>query len=1688
MVLATHIAAFAAAPAHAQRIVRNIASASWTVDGKPETVSSNEVTVLTTALPASPPEIVIYRFGNGSGSISAPVAPTKCAAAGGDQFITPKGVFAGLATDPAALVAEHSFIAGTPVVIGMTALKANRDANVRETLDVIVTTANGDREAITLTEKSANSGHFLGMLNSSRIPPALKQGDCTLSVEPGSTVPVIVTSVADSSITADALISFLVDPYGITFDSGDGTPVAGTSVTIIDEATGQPATVYGDDGVSRFPSTVITGTSVTDSSGASYAFGNGDYRFPFVAPGKYHLVITPPSPYSAPSSATPADLAPLRRPDGDAFHISDASYSKSFTLTSPEPVRIDVPLDRPGTPLLVRKIASTTTAVPGDAVQYRISVTNSDAVRSTGQITIFDDLPTSLRLRPETVRYSGVKISAVTKADGTGFSVTVPALAGGQSGLLTYLAEVRQDAQPGDAINMATASDSRGSTSNKSDAVIRINRDEISDKLTIIGRITEGGCLVDPAKSKGIAGVRVMLQDGSYSVTDDEGRYHFEGVRTGLHVVQIDPSTLPLDREAVDCAQNTRSAGNAISRFVEGQGGALKRADFRARSVAPRQSQAAKAPTREIALDDPEAAGATRDWMAGQTAGIEWLFPELDHNPRTKAVRVAIKHLPTQKVELFANGKPVEPLTFDGARKSPDNSFSVSLWRGVEIGDANTELTARVIDANGAVVQELSRKVHYAIAPMRAELLRDKSLLVADGVTRPVIAVRLTDREGRPVKHGLVGDFSVPSPYAAAIEADTQQSRQLSGLERAPAVWRVVGDNGVAYIELEPTTASGSLPISFSFRDGDISRQQTVDTWLDPGKRPWTVVGFAAGTVGYNTLDDRMEPLSDKVDDVNTDARLALYAKGRVQGKWLMTLAYDSDKDKDNARLHGTIDPTAYYTIYADKSQTRYDAASVRKLYLKLERPQFYALFGDYDTNMGETQLANYQRTLNGVKAEYRSKNVAASAFAADTPYRSFREELQGSGLTGPYQLGRRDILANTEKVMIEVRDRLHSEGILSQVTLMRHVDYDVDYRNGTLRFREPVLSRDSQMNPQFIVVSYEVDGVGKRVLNAGGRASWTSNDEKLRVGASAIHDETDLSKTNLGGVDVRYRPNVSTEIRAEFAHSDAKSTTGDTSKDNKASAWLLEAEHHSSKFDMLGYVRQRDGGFGTGFLNRSEDATRKFGFDGRVRLTNDLSLTASAWQEDFLDTDMQRRAGRALLEYRTNATTLRAGLLYANDRMMDGTAKESTLVQLGGTHRLMNNRLELDAQSEFALGGKDDSVDFPARHRVGARFAATKDINLVASYEIAEGDAVKARTFRAGFDIQPWAGARITASGNQQDIQEYGPRTYAAFGLAQSLPLSKNWTVDFTVDSNKTLNGFDKDAVLNPDHPVASGGHLGSHGLIAEDFIATTLGATYRSDLWTMTGRAEYRNGEEVDRYGATFGAIRRISEGRNVGALFTFAKAEDKNGGPATRATNLQLSWANRPENSRWSWLDKLELRDDKIVNAVAGQPGPIGGPDLTLDGDHHSRRIINSFSLNLTPVDGRSAMDSSSAQEFVERGEYGFFWGSRYVSDRYGADDIKGFSNIFGGDFRFDINDMLEIGAAGTVRLTGWGKQIAFSGGPAIGLTPFKNGWLSLGYNFTGYRDRDFEEARYTRSGPYLTFRLKFDQESFAGLGLQ
>ena len=105
-----------------------------------------------------------------------------------------------------------------------------------------------------------------------------------------------------------------------------------------------------------------------------------------------------------------------------------------FTLSDPAPVRIDIPVYRPGIPLSIRETASQPVAVPGEALQFRVELRNSDAVRATGAITITDVLPDAMRLKPKTVRFDGTQVDYTITADGRTLNASVPPLAAGKMG------------------------------------------------------------------------------------------------------------------------------------------------------------------------------------------------------------------------------------------------------------------------------------------------------------------------------------------------------------------------------------------------------------------------------------------------------------------------------------------------------------------------------------------------------------------------------------------------------------------------------------------------------------------------------------------------------------------------------------------------------------------------------------------------------------------------------------------------------------------------------------------------------------------------------------------------------------------------------------------------------------------------------------------------------------------------------------------------------------------------------------------------------------------------------------------------------------------------------------------------------------------------------------------------------
>lgn len=1075
--------------------------------------------------------------------------------------------------------------------------------------------------------------------------------------------------------------------------------------------------------------------------------------------------------------------------------------------------------------------------------------------------------------------------------------------------------------------------------------------------------------------------------------------------------------------------------------------------------------------------DGVSSAGGGIDWLQRARGDIAFLFPEENHNPRSPSLRVVVAHQLNQSVTLLVNGEAVSGLNADGSRKAPERNAMISAWRGVPLVDGANRIVARVRDdASGKVVAELVRIVHYANTPVRAELVPEKSLLVADGITRPVVAVRLLDRDGRPIRNGVSGPIAINSPYMTAQQLDETQQRQLAGLERYAPQYTVKGDDGIALIELAPTTESGMAKIGFKFQTSqDSKREQELQAWLAPTAREWVMVGFAEGAAGYNTLKDNTQALQAQgVDDgTYTDGKVSFYAKGRVLGKWLLTMAYDSSKTRDRESLLSTIDPDKYYTLYGDGAQQRYDAASQAKLYLKLERGQFYALFGDYETGLTQTQLTRYSRTFNGFKSENAGGPVVFTVYAADTEQNYARDEIQGNGTSGLYRLKQRSIVLNSEIIRIETRDRVASEKILTSKTLARHLDYDIDYDAGTLFFKEPINARDTNFNPVWIVAEYETNGSADTALNAGGRVGLNLAGGKLAVGVTALRDEGTQSQSDLGGADLKYRMGVDTELRMEVASSSGQTQIN---PDISGGAWLAELEHHSGRFDALIYSRRQDADFGVSQQNLSESGQQKTGVEGQYRLDRNWSLQGQVFQQENESTDATRDAAAAKLRYETDNGGVSVGAQVINDStdsgLLAGQNFRSEQAVLGANRWFMKRKLELTAQAEV---GQAESADYPNRYTLGAGYQVTDSVRLLAGQEFTDGD-VSTSTSRVGAQVVPWKGARVDSTLNQSQMSEYGPRTFAQMGLTQSILIDKRWGMDISVDTSHSLSGTPQAKPVVNSSSVTNLLGTATATAVTEDYLAISTGATYRADIWSWNGRVETRNGDTTDRYGFTSNFLRQAREGV---AFATSAQAfhTAENTGSSGNLASLDLSWAWRPLGTQLSVLDRLEFKYEDVENG-----SQLYGFNSLSAAEARSRRIINNLALNHVSREWTGQDMTGNLFQRYERTQWSLYYGAKYALDTFDGLDYSGYTDLLGLEVRHDIKTWLDIGLQAST-LNSWSTGTrTYSFGPQVGMSPVKNGWVTLGWNIQGFTDRDFDAARYSAQGPYLQLRFKFDQNSF------
>tara|TARA_R110002049_G_scaffold252264_2_gene427299 strand:+ start:32389 stop:38655 length:6267 start_codon:yes stop_codon:yes gene_type:complete len=482
-------------------VITNTAVANFEIASVPQSRFSNSVDV-TTTVNLSPATISFLQYSpTGAGSTPTNSSPTGCSSSGESGPFVPLAnpTFPGTGVlnvaSPVDLAPANSYHQGEPVFIRVNDANRNLNSAIRDTLVVTIRSTNiGDLEVLELYETDVNTGEFVGFIQTVTTP--VTPNDCVLAVVTNGLIEVSYTDIYDNTDTVSTNV--LVDPFGIVFNSSTGAPVNGISVTLINTVTNLPAAVFGDDLVSAYPSTVITGSSVTDAGGTVYNFGSGEYRFPSVAPGTYRLQIDNDT-FVAPSTISIAQLQAL--PNAPFALDANASYGQNFTLVVGPPLNVDIPVDPVEDVLFVTKNASKDEVAIGDFMQYEIIVANNRLSNVAANAVLTDTLPTGFRFQQDSLQIGGSYVAdPVISSDGRTMSVSLGDIAASNTVTARYVVEITSGAAFGTAINSAQVSDAANVSSNVAQAAVQVIDDLLGTRSFLIGTVAQNACQ-EPGKN-----------------------------------------------------------------------------------------------------------------------------------------------------------------------------------------------------------------------------------------------------------------------------------------------------------------------------------------------------------------------------------------------------------------------------------------------------------------------------------------------------------------------------------------------------------------------------------------------------------------------------------------------------------------------------------------------------------------------------------------------------------------------------------------------------------------------------------------------------------------------------------------------------------------------------------------------------------------------------------------------------------------------------------------------------------------------------------------------------------------------------------------------------------------------------------------------------------------------------------
>lgn len=982
--------------------------------------------------------------------------------------------------------------------------------------------------------------------------------------------------------------------------------------------------------------------------------------------------------------------------------------------------------------------------------------------------------------------------------------------------------------------------------------------------------------------------------------------------------------------------------------------------------------------------------------------------------------------------------------------------------------------------------------------------------LPADGVSGTDVSVQLVDGKGQVIREDVNVSIEVDGGARILLPGrlTSESGADRGDVDRIEPGVQVVVKNGQLQFKLIAPYRPDAVNLRVSVR-GVV--QRAVVRYV-PDLREMIAVGLLEGRIRSDRFDPRKIAPAGDDDGFDTElrgftkdfnggksqagGRAALYLKGKIKGEYLLTLAYDSDKYPRNT-LFKDVNPNDFYPVYGDSSVRGVDAQSNSKLYVRVDDKLSYLLWGDYttqDTNPAR-QLSQYSRSLTGARGHYEEGRITANGFAAQQSYRQVIDEFPARGVSGPYAVSNPSGIKGSEKIEIIVRDRNRPSLVLKTTELTRTNDYEFEPFDGKILFRAPIPSFDDQLNPVSIRVTYEVEqgGASFWVYGADGALKLTDG---ATVGIAAVRDENPAAPYEVQGANARLKLGKNTELIAEVARTRSVVNTNangfNTNNSNNfvgksgeltGTAARVEIRHSDEDLRLRGYAIEASNDFNNATAGIT-GGKREAGVAGVYQVNKQVSINAEATRSDdrILDTRSDATALGIDLKL-TDRLTIGGGVRHVNQDAVtlngltgnvcsNGATGSSTGFNNGfGISQQGNQQIDpatglpvvcsptslsstlpvaptsLDRTSVFGRVGykltdtvnllgelqRETGADNTTLYRVGADWQLDEKTRLYSRYEHARtfggayglGVGDTANTFNVGVDTQYmkdgslYSEYRLRDATNGRDVQ-------TAVGLRNGWRVAEGLRL-----------------LTNVERLAATTGNATAAG----------LGLEYTgSELWKGSGRIEWREDPQNTNWLLTAGLARKIDRNWTLLARDFASRVLPRAGGAADRTQNrFQVGFAYRPVDT--NKFDALGLYEHRIDNDRVA---------LTDSTTHIANVRANYHPTRVWTLSGRAAFKRVNE----------LLLGT--VRDSYNA-------GLVGGRVTYDVTNRWSVGTLVSV-LQGQNSARQYAYGLEMGYVVMDNLLVTLGYNWSGFRDGDLTGGDYTNRGWVFGMRYKFDEDLF------